>query len=132
MFQCLDKARLASYSTLKHRRKSSLNFLDLKILDTAQAQSLRPTLIPGHKPAARKTEEHVTKYSVMKRSQGEISTGTTNKYSHHLWFHFTPAQLAAWYNERQKVEAILPPEQNGIGFSLTSVDPLYNPLWEAL
>jgi hypothetical protein len=55
-----------------------------------------------------------------------------HKYSHHLWFHFTPAQLSAWYNERQKVEAILPPEQNGIGFSLTSVDPLYNPLWEAL
>ena len=78
MFQCLDKAQLASYSTLKHPRKSSLNFLDLKILDTAQAQSLRPTLIPGHKPAARKTEEHVTKYSVMKRSQGEISTGTTS------------------------------------------------------
>ena len=59
MFQCLDKARLASYSTLKHPRKSSLNFLDLKILDTAQAQSLRPTLITRRKPAARKTEHRV-------------------------------------------------------------------------
>ncbi len=38
-------------------------------------------------------------------------------YSQHLWFHFTPAQLAAWYNERQKVETILPPEHNGMGLA---------------
>jgi hypothetical protein len=40
-----------------------------------------------------------------------------HKYSHHLWFHFTPAQLAAWYNERQKVEDLLPPEHNGMGLA---------------
>ena len=37
------------------------------------------------------------------------------KYTQHLWFQFTPAQLAAWYNERNQVEDILPPEKNGMG-----------------
>jgi hypothetical protein len=40
-----------------------------------------------------------------------------HKYSQHLWFHFTPAQLAAWYNERQKVEDLLPLEHNGMGLA---------------
>jgi hypothetical protein len=30
---------------------------------------------------------------------------------------FTPAQLAAWYNERHPVEDILPPEKNGMGLA---------------
>ena len=32
-----------------------------------------------------------------------------------LWFHFTPAQLAAWYNTRHDVREILPPERNKMG-----------------
>jgi transcription initiation factor TFIIIB Brf1 subunit/transcription initiation factor TFIIB len=40
-----------------------------------------------------------------------------HKYSQHLWFRFTPAQLAAWYNESHKVENILPPEKNGMGLA---------------
>lgn len=39
------------------------------------------------------------------------------KYNQHLWFHFTPAQLADWYNERHRVEDILPPEMNGMGLA---------------
>jgi hypothetical protein len=39
------------------------------------------------------------------------------KYSQHLWFHFTPAQLADWYNERKCVEDILPQEKNGMGLA---------------
>jgi transcription initiation factor TFIIIB Brf1 subunit/transcription initiation factor TFIIB len=39
------------------------------------------------------------------------------KYSQQLWFHFTPAQLADWYNERNRVEDILPPEMNGMGLA---------------
>jgi hypothetical protein len=55
----------------------------------------------------------------MKRDerQAGIDQHWHHKYSHHLWFHFTPAQLSAWYNERQKVEDILPPEQNGMGLA---------------
>ena len=39
------------------------------------------------------------------------------KYNQHLWFHFTPAQLADWYNERNRVGDILPPEKNGMGLA---------------
>ena len=39
------------------------------------------------------------------------------KYGRSLWFQFTPAQLAAWYNERHQVEDILPPEKNGMGLA---------------
>jgi hypothetical protein len=39
------------------------------------------------------------------------------KYGRYLWFQFTPAQLATWYNERNQVEDILPPEKNGMGLA---------------
>jgi hypothetical protein len=39
------------------------------------------------------------------------------KYNRHLWFQFTPAQLATWYNKRHQVEDILPPEENGMGLA---------------
>lgn len=39
------------------------------------------------------------------------------KYNAHLWFQFTPAQLAAWYNERHAIEELLPPERNGMGLA---------------
>ncbi len=39
------------------------------------------------------------------------------KYGRFLWFQFTPAQLAAWYNERNPVEDILPPEKNGMSLA---------------
>ena len=32
-----------------------------------------------------------------------------------LWFHFTPAQLAEWYNTHHDVREILPPERNKMG-----------------
>jgi len=34
-----------------------------------------------------------------------------------LWFQFTPTQLAAWYNERNQVQDILPSEKNGMGLA---------------
>jgi TOTE conflict system, Archaeo-Eukaryotic Primase domain len=36
------------------------------------------------------------------------------KCSRSLWFQFTPAQLATWYNERHHVEDLLPPHENGM------------------
>jgi hypothetical protein len=53
----------------------------------------------------------------MKRDdmQAGVDQRWHHTYSQHLWFHFTPAQLAAWYNERNQVAAILPPEHNGMG-----------------
>lgn len=39
------------------------------------------------------------------------------KYTSSLWFQFTPAQLAAWYNERHPIEELLPPERNGMGLA---------------
>jgi hypothetical protein len=35
----------------------------------------------------------------------------------HLWFQFTPAQLAAWYNQQHAIGDVLPPEQNGMGLA---------------
>ena len=40
-----------------------------------------------------------------------------DKYGRWTWFQFTPAQLAAWYNERNQVQDILPPEKNGMGLA---------------
>jgi hypothetical protein len=39
------------------------------------------------------------------------------KYGRYLWFQFTPAMLATWYNERTQVEDLLPPEKNGMGLA---------------
>ena len=39
------------------------------------------------------------------------------QYGRFLWFQFTPAQVAAWYNQRSKVQALLPPEENGMGLA---------------
>jgi len=39
------------------------------------------------------------------------------QYGRYLWFQFTPAQLAAWYNERHKVQDILSTEKNGMGLA---------------
>lgn len=39
------------------------------------------------------------------------------KYGRYMWFQFTPASLATWYNERIQVEEILPPEKNGMGLA---------------
>jgi hypothetical protein len=39
------------------------------------------------------------------------------KYGRYLWFQFTPAQLAAWYNARHSVQEVLPPEKNGMGLA---------------
>jgi hypothetical protein len=47
----------------------------------------------------------------------QVDSHWQEKYSHHLWFQFTPAQVAAWYNERHKVQALLPPEKNGLGLA---------------
>ena len=64
-------------------------------------------------------EKHGTACQEMKRDemQAGVDQHWQHTYSHHLWFHFTPAQLAAWYNERQKVEDLLPLEQNGMGLA---------------
>ena len=39
------------------------------------------------------------------------------KYGRYFWFRFTPAQLASWYNERTRIEDLLPPEENGMGLA---------------
>jgi hypothetical protein len=39
------------------------------------------------------------------------------KYGRSLWFQFTPAQLAAWYNTRHEIQEMLPPEKNGMGLA---------------
>jgi len=39
------------------------------------------------------------------------------KYGRFCWFQFTPAQLAAWYNEHTRVQDVLPPEKNGMGLA---------------
>lgn len=47
----------------------------------------------------------------------EPDTRWQQKYHQHLWFQFTPQQLAAWYNERHSIEELLPSERNGMGLA---------------
>ena len=48
---------------------------------------------------------------------GHYNQHWQHKYNTHLWFHFTPAQLAAWYKKRNKVPDILLLEKNGMGLA---------------
>jgi transcription initiation factor TFIIIB Brf1 subunit/transcription initiation factor TFIIB len=77
---------------------------------------------PGPQPSST-TDHQAQACSEQNGTPGgdDMQAGTDQRwhhtYSHHLWFHFTPAQLAAWYNERNQVKAILPPEHNGMGLA---------------
>lgn len=51
------------------------------------------------------------------RPEREPDARWQQKYHQHLWFQFTPQQLAAWYNERHTIEDLLPPERNGMGLA---------------
>jgi hypothetical protein len=51
------------------------------------------------------------------RSLGQVGNPWHNAYNRFLWFQFTPAQLAAIYNERHSLPAMLQLEQNGMAFS---------------
>jgi hypothetical protein len=48
---------------------------------------------------------------------GEVDAHWQMKYNRFLWFQFTPAQLAALYNERHSLQDVLHLEQNGMAFS---------------
>ena len=39
------------------------------------------------------------------------------KYGRYLWFQFTPAQLAEWYNTNHEIQEMLPAEKNGMGLA---------------
>ncbi len=43
--------------------------------------------------------------------QQEYKYGAVNKF---LWFHYTPAQLAGWYNERHSVDDLLGFDRSGM------------------
>jgi hypothetical protein len=51
------------------------------------------------------------------QAEPRVDARWQQKYGRSLWFQFTPAQLAGWYNERHQVEDILPPEENGMGLA---------------
>jgi hypothetical protein len=70
----------------------------------------------GH-PGQLATVQHEKRSSCTLHSAPGVDPHWQQKYSHHLWFQFTPAQLAAWYNEHHQVEDILPPEENGLGLA---------------
>jgi transcription initiation factor TFIIIB Brf1 subunit/transcription initiation factor TFIIB len=84
--------------------------------DVGQCPALEPSLNTDHQTCSEKngTPGHEIQHY---ETQPGVDQHWQHKYSHHLWFHFTPAQLAVWYNDRQKVEDILPPEQNGMGLA---------------
>lgn len=49
-------------------------------------------------------------------SQWHVKYGQTDE-GKRLWFAFTPAYVAAWYNARNKVHDLLTPESNGYGLA---------------
>src|SRR5260221_1388595 len=62
-----------------------------------------PTCSPNDDHQAQDEQEQ----SLMQLAPG-VDARWQQRYGRFLWFQFTPAQLAAWYNERHKVAAILP------------------------
>ena len=49
---------------------------------------------------------------------GGVDEAWLQKYARsNYWFAWTPAQLAAWYNERTALSDLLPPERNGHGLA---------------
>ncbi len=64
----------------------------------------------GQSPGAAKQVTHMC-------LQPGVDQHWQDTYSRSLWFQFTPAQLAAWYNEHHQIEDILPREKNGMGLA---------------
>ncbi|HEX6554684.1 MAG TPA: hypothetical protein VF026_18095 [Ktedonobacteraceae bacterium] len=86
--------------------------------DAGQCPGLEPSLNTDPQAQAC-SEKNGTPSHEIQRDETEpgVDQRWHHTYSPHLWFHFTPAQLAAWYNQRQKVADILPREQNGMGLA---------------
>ncbi len=51
------------------------------------------------------------------RDLRQVDSRWREQFNRTLWFQFTPRQLAAIYNERHPLPAMLPVEQNGMAFS---------------
>ncbi len=72
---------------------------------------------PPSTPLEQPTEQERT-VLVSPCVQDEYDGQWQAKYGHtSLWFHFTPAQLAAWYNAHHDVREILLPEKNKMGLA---------------
>ncbi len=52
-----------------------------------------------------------------RQAQPWVDQRWQEQYGRYLWFQFTPAQLAEWYNARHTVQDILPPARNGMGLA---------------
>ncbi len=79
-----------------------------------------PSPSPGSHPVASpltgeasRSQQH-TPARAIAHGQAARRAQQTNPYH---WFHFTPAQLAAWYNERHPLEELRPLEANGMAYS---------------
>jgi hypothetical protein len=64
-----------------------------------------------------KQQETVAQPSRPQPNTGEVDVYWHEKYNRFLWFQFTPAQLAAIYNEQHPLQDMLQLEQNGMAFS---------------
>ena len=62
-------------------------------------------------------QAHIRQEKSIMQTEPWVDARWQQKYGRSLWFQFTPTQLAAWYNERNKVQAILPLEKNGMGLA---------------
>ena len=86
--------------------------------DVGQCPGPEPSSNTDHRPQACSEKNGISCHEIQRyETQPGGDQHWRHQYSHHLWFHFTPAQLSAWYNERHKVEDILPPEKNGMGLA---------------
>jgi hypothetical protein len=65
----------------------------------------------------RDDQAYARKEDAPKQAEPWVDQYWQQKYGRCLWFQFTPAQLAAWYNARHSVQDILPPEPNKMGLA---------------
>src|SRR5260370_24670954 len=81
-----------------------------------------PAPDPGKPSAARQLPDDQASRSKQCDQAGVSSYGLDTpwqqKYNQqggqHLWFQFTPQQLAAWYNHRHDIAQLLSPERTGM------------------
>jgi TOTE conflict system, Archaeo-Eukaryotic Primase domain len=76
---------------------------------------------PSESSAEHTSQPTIVEHEKRSSCTSQIAPGVDHrwqqKYSQHLWFHFTPTQLADWYNERNRIEDLLPLEKNGMGLA---------------
>jgi hypothetical protein len=82
----------------------------------SDAEPMRETGEPASAPRVQNEQRHAQPFRKTLDAPG-VDQRWHKQYGRYHWFQFTPAQLATWYNERNQVEDIVRPKENGMGLA---------------